>query len=181
MLQTTQQATETPWRWFRQDPGLAHAMQAVLLTGEGGDIIASMRAMSPQAVIETVGIAFGDLCDEATQAYRAARARADQWALWQLLLGITTVSVIVLSLGATLIGLPVAAASTAAVSFVTGSAAMWFDRKVDDNRSEAEERFQDMVHYCTQNKLILQLGSALNGLDPEQQERLVALVLGIRL
>ena len=84
-------------------------------------------------------------------------------------------------MAASLMGLPMAAASTAAISFVTGSATMWFDKKVDDNRKEAEERFQDMVRYCTQNKLILQVGAALNGLDPEQQEQLIALVLGIRL
>ena len=181
MLQTTTKVSETPWRWFRQDPALAQAMQTVLLTGEGGDIIAAMRAMNPLGVIETVGIAFGDLCEEASAAYKAARRRADQWAMWQLVLGVTTVAVIIVSMVASLTGLPVAAASTAAISFVTGSAAMWFDKKVDDNRKEAEERFQDMVRYCTQNKLILQVGAALNGLDPEQQEQLIALVLGIRL
>jgi hypothetical protein len=181
MLQTATKATEAPWRWFRQDPALAQAMQTVLLTGEGGDIIAAMRAMNPQGVIETVGIAFGELCEESSLAYKAARRRADQWGMWQLVLGITTVGVIVASMVASLSGLPVAATSAAAVSFVTGSAAMWFDKKVDDNRKEAEARFQDMVRYCTQNKLIMQVGAALNGLDPEQQETLIALVLGIRL
>lgn len=176
----TRRATENPWRWFRQDPALAQALQAVLLTGEGGDIIASMRAMNPQSVIETVGAAFGDLCDEASLAYHAARQRADQWAFWQLILGITTVSVIVLTIGSTVLGLSIAAASTSAVSFVTGSATMWFDKKVDDNRQEAEARFQDMVRYCTQSKLIMQLGTAMNGLDPEQQEKLIAVVLGLR-
>ena len=71
MLQTTTKVNETPWRWFRQDPALAQAMQTVLLTGEGGDIIAAMRAMNPLGVIETVGIAFGDLCEEASTAYKA--------------------------------------------------------------------------------------------------------------
>lgn len=159
---------------------MAHALQAILLTGEGGDIIASMRAMNPQSVIETVGVAFGDLCDEASRAYQGARQRADQWAFWQLILGISTVSVIVLSMGATLLGLPLAAASASAVSFVTGSATMWFDRKVDENRKEAETRFQDMVRYCTQSKLIMQLGTAMNGLDAEQQEKLITAVLGLR-
>ena len=148
---------------------MAHALQTILLTGEAGDIIASMRAMNAQSMIETVGVGFGDLCDEATRAYQAARQRADQWAFWQLILGISTVSVIVVSMAATLLGSPLAAASASAVSFVTGSATMWFDRKVDENRKEAETRFQDMVRYCTQSKLIMQLGTAMNGLDAEQQ------------
>ncbi len=160
---------------------MAHALQAILLTGEGGDIIASMRAMSAQSVIETVGVAFADLCDEASRAYHAARQRADQWALWQLVLGISTVSVIVISMGASLLGLPIAAASASAVSFVTGSATIWFDRKVDQNRKEAESRFQDMVRYCMKSKFIMQLGPALNGLDAEQQEKLITAVLGLKI
>ena len=154
-------------------------MQAVLLTGEGGDIITAMRSMSPQALIKTIGIAYGDLCEEAGQAYQRARQRADQWAFWQLLLGISTVSVILLSVVTSLLNLPLASASSAAVSFVTGSSAMWFDHKVDENRKEAEARFQDMVRYCTKSKLILQLSNALNGLEPEQQERLISSVLGL--
>ncbi len=179
--QRTAKATANPWRWFRQDPALAHVMQSVLVTGEGGDIIAAMRAMTPQSIAETVGVAFGDLCDEASSAYHAARQKADQWAFWQLMLGITTVSVILLSIGTTLLGLPAAAASTAAISFITGSAAMWFDKKVDENRKEAEARFQDMVRFCAQNKLLLQIGPALDGLDPEQQEKLICAVLSLRI
>jgi hypothetical protein len=180
MERTARTATNS-WRWFRQDPALAGALQAILLTGEGGDIIASMRAMTPESIVETVAIAYGDLCEEAGKAYNSARQKADQWSFWQLLLGITTVSVILFSIGVTLLGLSVAAVSSSAVSFVTGSAAMWFDRKVDDNRKEAEARFQDMVRYCTQSKLILQLGAAMDGLEPEQQERLIAAVLGLKI
>jgi hypothetical protein len=179
-LERTQRTTANAWRWFRQDPAMASALQAVLLTGEGGDIIAAMRAMSPQSVIETVALAFGDLCDEAGDAYRSSRRKADQWAFWQLLLGVTTVGVILLSLASTFLSLSIAAASTSAVSFITGSATIWFDRQVEGNRKEADARFQDMVRYCTQSKLIVQLGVAMDGLDPEQQEKLIAAVLGLR-
>ena len=181
MPEHTMKQTDNPWRWFRNDPGLARAMHAVLVSGEGGDIIAAMRGMTPQSVFETVAIAFGDLCEESERAYRTARQRADQWARWQLMLGISTVCVIVVSIILTLISLPMAAAGSGAVSFVTGSAVMWFDRKVDENRREAEERFQDMARYCTHNKLILQLMGTLGGLDPEQQEKLVSAVLGLRI
>jgi hypothetical protein len=155
-------------------------MQSVLLTGEGGDIIAAMRAMSPQSLVETLAVAFGDLCEDASTAYHAARRKADQWAFWQLLLGIMTVAIIALSIAATIIGLSIAAASTSAVSFITGSATMWFDNKVEQNRKEADARFQDMVRYCTQSKLIMQLGGAMDGLEAEQQEKLIAAVLGLR-
>ena len=57
---------------------------------------------------------------------------------------------------------------------------MWFDSKVNENRKEADARFQEMVRYCTQNKMILQLGSALTGLELEQQERILAAILGLR-
>ncbi len=180
MLDRAPRTTDKTWRWFRQDPALAQALQAVLLTGEGGDIIAAIRAMNPQAVIETMAVAFGDLCDESSQAYETARKKADQWGVWQLVLGITTVAVILLTIGVTLIGLSLAAASSSAVSFVTGSATMWFDQKVNENRKEADARFQDMVRYCTQSKLIMQLGAAMDGLEPEQQEKLIAIVLGLK-
>jgi hypothetical protein len=180
-MDRTPRPTENPWRWFRQDPDLARAMQSILVTGEGGDIIAAMRAMTPQALVETVAVAFGDLCDDASQAYHAARKKADQWAFWQLILGITTITVIGLSVGATVVGLPaVASVSSSAVSMITGSAAIWFDRMVDENRKEAEARFQDMTRYCTKSKLIMQVGVALKDLDPEQQERLIASVLALR-
>ena len=97
-----------------------------------------------------------------------------------MLLGIATVAVILLSIAATLFSLSVAAVSSSAVSFVTGSAAVWFDGKVNENRKEADARFQDMVRYCTQSKLIMQLGAALDGLDEEQQEKLIAAVLGLK-
>src|SRR5512143_2315436 len=119
-LERTARVSENPWRWFRQDPALARAMQAVMLTGWGGDIIAAMHAMTPMSLIETVAVAFGDLCEESSLAYQAARHKADQWAFWQLLLGIMTVGVIALSIAATLVGLSIAAASTSAVSLVTG-------------------------------------------------------------
>lgn len=169
-----------PWRWFRQDPALARAMQTVMLSGQGGDIITAMRAMTPAAVLDTVGAAFGDLCEEAGRAYRSARARADQWAFWQLVLGVATVVVIVISMVITLFGLITVATATGAISLVTGSATLWFDRKVEENRKEAEARFQEMVRYCTQNKIVLQLAKAMEDLDAEQQERLVNAILTLR-
>lgn len=180
ILERAPKMSENPWRWVRQDPALGRAMQTILVTGEGGDIITAMRAMNPQAVFETVAVAFGDLCEDASQAYHAARSKADQWAFWQLILGIATVVVILLTMALTLLGLPSAAAGTTAISLVTGSAVIWFDRKVDENRKEAEQRFQDMVRYCTQSKIIMQLGSVLSGLDPEQQEAILSAVLSLK-
>jgi hypothetical protein len=180
ILERTSKAMENPWRWVRQDPSLGRAMQTILVTGEGGDIITAMRGMNPQAVFETVAVAFGDLCDDATKAYHAARSKADEWSFWQLILGIATILAIIITMAMTLLGLPAAAAGTTAVSLVTGAATMWFDKKVDENRAEAEERFQDMVKYCSQSKLIMQLGAVLTGLDPEQQEAILSAVLALK-
>lgn len=176
----TPRANGGSWRWFRQDPALASALQAVLLTGEGGDIIAAMRAMNPHAIIETLAAAYGDLCEEASQAYESARRKADVWSTWQLILGVSTVLVILVSIVAVFTGMVEAAVAASALSFVTGSAAVWFDTKVTENRREADARFQDMVRYCTQSKLIMQLGSAMDGLDQEQQEKLIAAILGLK-
>ena len=181
MAERTPKVAENPWRWFRQDPALARAMQTVLLTGEGGDIIAAMRAMDPAAVLDAVGASFGDLCEEATRAYHTARQRADQWGFWQLVLGVTTVVVIVVSMTLTLVGLVQAGVSAGAISLVTSSGVLWFDKKVEENRKEAEARFRDMARYCTHNRLILQLSKALDGLEPEQQERLVHAILSLRM
>jgi len=136
--------------------------------------------MDPVAVLDAVGTSYGDLCEEASRAYQTARQRADQWALWQLVLGIGTVVAIGASMAVTMLGLLSAGVSAGALSLVTGSATVWFDRKVEENRTEAQARFEDMVRYCTQNRLILQLSKALDGLDPEQQERLVQAVLSMR-
>jgi|GEM_PF-4793666 len=181
MSDNTGGSANRAWQALRQDPALARLLQTILVTGEGGDIIAAVRAMSAHDVIEMVAAAYAALCDEAARSYRQARTRADQWAFWQLILGIGTVILILVSIMATLLGLPIAAASTAATSFVTGSATMWFDARVDENREIADAHFRDMVRYCSQSKLSMQMIPLLSGLDPEQQESLILAVLGLRL